>query len=380
MKTWFVGLLVVVGLASVSLDTQAEVVGSFSLSPGWLLLNLSDLSNSLEQHSYPELSDSLFTLGIDLSFGFSEFMRLGLAGYVSQGLPLNHERQSREIDFTFLYGGLFAEFTLALPIKISVGSVFGAGGAILTLSQNNSESLSLPDSFDDALSGKLSPVESTFDITRSYWVARPNLTLALPISISPESETKIAIGMSFSYLYAFPMGNWAVGDSKQNKNWPGPLDHLNGLAVTIAFNINGVIPAYPALSFKFIRYRGEDEVVSIGNDGRKEVNLSGWQLISSAGASGKIAEVFVFPQGCLLPAGGEVRIHSGPAVAGKSNTPCSQAEIDLYGRYAGTDSDTAEVWNDQADMAQLQNARGYLIARCSYDEKSSELGATECRD
>jgi len=187
--------------------------------------------------------------------------------------------------------------------------------------------------------------------------------------------------VTVGYLYAFPWNGWGLTDSDGNTggSWLGPLDRLSGPVVTVAFSMDIASLERPHVVIDSIRYRGNDEVVTIVNRGRREVDLSGWQLISSTAEDNeRIAQVFIFPQGCIVPAGGRVRVHSGTAELGRTNTPCGQAESDLYDRYASVDPESTEVWDDRADAAWLRDAYGEEIDHCVYKSKP-ELDATECR-
>lgn len=103
---------------------------------------------------------------------------------------------------------------------------------------------------------------------------------------------------------------------------------------------------------------GQDEVVILKNLGKERVDLSGWQLIAPAGFE------FRFPQGCSLPAGARLKIHSGPLA--EVHTPfLGQAQV------CPPDGDVlwtlVHVWCDQnGDTALLYDAQGRFVHRYDY--------------
>jgi hypothetical protein len=387
MRASWIALTVVLLIGILPSTTQAQVTGTVDTSVGWLSLPLSDLNALLQQHNYPGISEHFLSFGVRTSFSVKDIaLRLGLGGQAAFALPtLDHSDQA-DVEFVFLYGGVLAELAQSSPTlgQISLGSLIGIGGAFLDIERFRRE----PANFDEALSEL---VQATGQFARGYWVVQPYLSLSLPI---PLEQLKIKwskgalrskpinpeLTVTVGYLYAFPWSGWGLIDSNGNSggSWLGPLDRPSGPIVTVAFRMDIASLERPHVVIDSIRYRGDDEVVTLVNRGRREVDLSGWQVVSSTAEDDeRIAQVFVFPQGCVVPAGGRVRVHSGPAVLGRTNTPCGQAEIDLYDRYAGVDSEGAEVWDDRADAARLLDAYGERVDRCVYKSKP-ELDATEC--
>lgn len=57
-----------------------------------------------------------------------------------------------------------------------------------------------------------------------------------------------------------------------------------------------------------IRFWTDDEVVAIRNNDDEEVDLSGWMLVTPHDDRAS----FTFPNGCILPPGAAIKIHSGP--------------------------------------------------------------------
>jgi endonuclease YncB( thermonuclease family) len=85
------------------------------------------------------------------------------------------------------------------------------------------------------------------------------------------------------------------------------------------------------------------EVVVIENRGREAVDLGGWKLASEVGD-----QVFAFPAGTVLPAGGTLKVVSGPG-AGPG------AGVVVWTK--------ACVWNNDGDSAALYDPGGGLVSR-----------------
>ncbi|MFQ6033697.1 MAG: lamin tail domain-containing protein, partial [Candidatus Bipolaricaulia bacterium] len=136
------------------------------------------------------------------------------------------------------------------------------------------------------------------------------------------------------------------------------------LAILVAV-IGLAAQAGPAVSIQSIRPLGEDEVVTIVNLGNDLVDLSGWRLESSNSLGQDVKETFWFPRGCLLPAHGVLRIHSGPYAQSWGDRSCGRREIDLP--WTGV-----EVWNDKADVAWFRDASGRLIDLYTYTAPETE--------
>ena len=388
MKASWIALMAVLLIGILLSTAQAQVTGTVDISVGWLSLPLSDLNALLQQHNYPGISDHFLSFGMHTSFSVKDFaLRLGLGGQVALALPTLDQSDQADVEFVFLYGGVLAELAQNIsPLgQISIGSLAGLGGAFLNIERFYRE----PANLEEALSQL---VQATGEFARGYWVVQPYLSLSLPI---PLEQLKIKwskgalrgkpinpeLTVTVGYLYALPWSGWGLNDSNGNSggSWLGPLDRLSGPVVTVAFRMDIASLERPQVVIDSIRYRGDDEVVTIVNRGRREVDLSGWQLVSSTAEDNeRIAQVFLFPQGCVVPAGGRVRVHSGAAVLGRTSTSCGQAEVDLYNRYASVDPESAEVWDDRADAAWLRDAYGEEIDYCVYKSKP-ELDATECR-
>lgn len=85
------------------------------------------------------------------------------------------------------------------------------------------------------------------------------------------------------------------------------------------------------------------EVVVISNDGAADVDISGWKLVSEVGN-----QSFVFPPGTTLPAGGTLKIVSGPSA---QPAPGVLVWTKNY------------IWNNDGDPALLYDSSGRLISR-----------------
>lgn len=89
------------------------------------------------------------------------------------------------------------------------------------------------------------------------------------------------------------------------------------------------------------------EYVSIANRGEIDQPLTGWALGSLHGL-----EVFVFPEGTVLPARGRIRVLSGEG-----------ARVTSEGDLLWT---RQNVWNNRSDTVFLFDNRGHEVNRLSY--------------
>jgi hypothetical protein len=124
--------------------------------------------------------------------------------------------------------------------------------------------------------------------------------------------------------------------------------------------------ANATVSIQLIQPLGEDEVVTIVNLGEDLIDLTNWRLESSNSLGQDVKETFWFPRGCLLPAHGVLRIHSGPYARSWGDSSCGNREIDLPWM-------EVEIWNDKADVAWLRDASGELIDLYTYTAPEIEI-------
>ncbi len=121
---------------------------------------------------------------------------------------------------------------------------------------------------------------------------------------------------------------------------------------SLQFTVNGVTvteqstktdqPAKATSSIKLVNVDRFKEVATIKNIGTIDIELTGWTLTSVAGN-----QVYSFPNGFILKAGASVQITSG---SNGINNPPSQL---LW--------TTNNVWNNEADPAELTNSKGEKI-------------------
>lgn len=86
-----------------------------------------------------------------------------------------------------------------------------------------------------------------------------------------------------------------------------------------------------------------EETVTITNTGNTAVNLAGWKLVSEAGN-----QIYNFPEGITLSAGGSLKVVSGENAQ------------------AGTDSlvwTQSNIWNNSGDTGALYDAEGELVSK-----------------
>jgi hypothetical protein len=96
-----------------------------------------------------------------------------------------------------------------------------------------------------------------------------------------------------------------------------------------------------------------DEWVTVANRTGAPVDLTGWKVESAVKGTSppSIGQSYFFPNGCILPAGGKIYIHSGPIATapGQQSTPCNQQRIDLYPRLRGPEGAPEGWWDGAAD-------------------------------
>lgn len=83
----------------------------------------------------------------------------------------------------------------------------------------------------------------------------------------------------------------------------------------------------------------EDEVVTIQNTSNKDMNLTGWKLVSVNGN-----QVYNFPSGYTIKAGSTITIVSGKATG----------DLKWSGSY---------IWNNDSDSGELYDANGNLVSK-----------------
>lgn len=103
----------------------------------------------------------------------------------------------------------------------------------------------------------------------------------------------------------------------------------------------------PALSIRALEYSGRDEYVEIYNAGPGPQAFAGWKLRSAVGE-----QWYEFPWGISLPAGGWLRVHSGPD---------AYEALPTHLKWG-----SAYIWNNDGDEAELYDGHEHLVDRWSY--------------
>lgn len=109
-----------------------------------------------------------------------------------------------------------------------------------------------------------------------------------------------------------------------------------------------------ALVITDLQYAGDDEVVTVTNQGAASQPLAGWRLQSYGGSPCRLIpeQVFVFPADLTLAAGARVRIHSGPQAVQQPPTDLKWTEDNM--------------WSNSGDRADLVSANGELMTSLAY--------------
>lgn len=113
-----------------------------------------------------------------------------------------------------------------------------------------------------------------------------------------------------------------------------------------------------------IEQMGGDEIVTIKNEGNKDVDIGGWQLQSLDEKSEDIKTKTKFPEACILPSRGMLRVHSGPESFSKISSTCDQIVIILYPKWEGASE--GYVWDDKGGFARLLDQNEKLVANYRY--------------
>jgi hypothetical protein len=104
----------------------------------------------------------------------------------------------------------------------------------------------------------------------------------------------------------------------------------------------------------------DDEVVIIRNKDTKEINLSGWRLVTHHDDRAS----FTFPDGCILLPGAAIKIHSGPESSIHSKFLAKEEVCRPNGDLLWT---LHHIWCDQnGDTAYLFDSEGRKIDEYKY--------------
>jgi len=151
--------------------------------------------------------------------------------------------------------------------------------------------------------------------------------------------------------------------------WDSNVDGIGDVPYTIK---GGGIDRYPLMRpwkpsvvAMGIKFTGTDEFATVRNWSEEDVDLTAWQLQSVDLGTKEVAHSFLFPVGCRLPGDGKIRVHSGPAAAGRENNPCGSPEIDLYRGWNDLE-DGGYVWDDLEGIVQLINDEGEVLDEYKY--------------
>ena len=85
------------------------------------------------------------------------------------------------------------------------------------------------------------------------------------------------------------------------------------------------------------------EAVTLVNHGASEVNLTGWKLVSEKGN-----QTYDFPSGTTIPAGGSLKVLSGP------NATANTGVLEWT---------KSQIWNNDGDPGILYDAKGQVVSR-----------------
>ena len=152
----------------------------------------------------------------------------------------------------------------------------------------------------------------------------------------------------FPVRYAQQIMAAQIAAAQQRAGWWGECDPYHGSDLATAA----------------IKYWGDEEIVYIVNRGAKPIDLGqGWVLRDSTESDrNRLQFSTITGPTCLLPAGGLLRVHSGPGISEeqrKTHTRCNEMEIDLY--WTGY-----KIWGNKGDRARLFNPEGALMHEYIY--------------
>lgn len=174
---------------------------------------------------------------------------------------------------------------------------------------------------------------------------------------------------------------------------------LVGIALIVVVLLGNFTPNPEKQIFiQEIKYKGKDEYIMLINSSEsQDVDLSGWRIRSGIALGGVAEQQFIFPEGCLLPAKGVLRVHSGPMAQetleeGQAKLSCQatiaangRLEINLYNHWVNLLGAPlgpgSYIWNDNGDNAELINRRRNPIDKCTYtsEDVAREINTHRCR-
>ncbi|MCR4404753.1 MAG: lamin tail domain-containing protein [Candidatus Acetothermia bacterium] len=167
------------------------------------------------------------------------------------------------------------------------------------------------------------------------------------LDVIDPNDTQLSQEKDFDVRYA----DWLVAaqlEAARSRNgWWGQCDDYGDSEVMIAA----------------IKQWSDDEVVYILNRGDEEVDLeAGWKLSDGSGSPRNTLDFGQELAGqCILPAGGLLRVHSGPVSTGRGgeHTACGEQIIDFH--WTGH-----KIWDNGKDEAWLYRPDGTVAYRYSY--------------
>lgn len=138
------------------------------------------------------------------------------------------------------------------------------------------------------------------------------------------------------------------------------------ISLSVILNVTGFAqlggfptpPPPPEIAITEVVPVGTDEVITIENPTRFPMDFTGWSITLTRISSHTVS-TYNFPDGCFVPSGGTVRVHSGPANVNLEDSACNEAEIDLIW------STTFALPNDAFSL-ELLNQAGEEVSSFDY--------------
>ena len=194
-----------------------EGMGGGGPMPGWVFLDLSELSSVLETHGYaPFPPEGMFTMGGGGGGGFLRGWRFGGAG---TGGEISSSVGNKIAKFSLNFGGLFVGYGVYASdtYDVTVGALIAGGGAELALLDHHSES------FDTAISSPPNTV-----LKRGFFALEPQVSVGFSV---------------FEWLSLRVLGGYFVtfgGSWNQNgKELVGPPSNFNAWMVQVIVSFGG---------------------------------------------------------------------------------------------------------------------------------------------
>ena len=201
----------------IPLGMEGKGIGAGGPMPGWIMLDLSELSMVLAAHGYaPFPIEGMFTMGGGGWGGFLQGWRFGGFG---MGGETSSSLGDKTAKLSLGFGGFFIGYGLYSgdAYDVMVGTLLGGGGAELSLLDHRSEG------FERAITSPPNTV-----LQRGFFALQPQLSVAFPIF------EWLSLRVSGGYLLTLG-GSW----EQDGQELMGPPANFNAWVVQVMISFGG---------------------------------------------------------------------------------------------------------------------------------------------